>query len=240
MFEKRIEIWENTKEMAKEMTDPPTSVKIAHQSALLLPKKYAKSNVSFHNMDAIDLSFTFPNSVILNLSDDIYPGGSVDLGSGAQEESLFRRTNYHKTLLECYYPLKKADAVYSSHVSLFKESEANNWAKMPYVRYVNFIACPGLKYPQTEKKNHKRLTLKNINLLKKKIATVIQIAVQYKYNTIILGAMGCGAWHNPAEHVAEIFKEVLDENDGCIENYAFAILSTSVQTIDIFKQAFAT
>tara|TARA_B110000261_G_scaffold132641_1_gene149119 strand:- start:1134 stop:1409 length:276 start_codon:yes stop_codon:yes gene_type:complete len=76
-----------------------------------------------------------------------------------------------------------------------------------------------------------------------KIETIIQTAIKFKYETIIFGALGCGAWRNPPKHVAQIFKEVLN-------NY-FAILNTtdenymvrnrnkdSRKNVDIFKDVF--
>ena len=83
--------------------------------------------------------------------------------------------------------------------------------------------------------------------LKTKIKIIIQTAYRYNHDTIIFGAMGCGAWRNPIEHVAEIFKEVLEKHDGVIKNYYFAIMTTNEnnyitrihhtnKTIDIFKK----
>lgn len=62
--------------------------------------------------------------------------------------------------------------------------------------------------------------------MKNKIRLIIQTAIENKHETIIFGAMGCGAWRNPVKHVAEIFKYVLDECNGVILNYYFAILTT--------------
>lgn len=88
-------------------------------------------------------------------------------------------------------------------------------------------------------------------MMKTKIITIIQTAIKFKYETIIFGALGCGAWKNPPKHVAQIFKEVLNNYDGCILNYYFAIMNTtdenyivrnhnkdSRQNIDIFKDVF--
>ena len=63
--------------------------------------------------------------------------------------------------------------------------------------------------------------------------------------------MGCGAWKNPRKHVAQIFKDVLNECDGVILNYFFAIMNTNddsyivrdhnkdnISTFDIFSEVF--
>ncbi len=68
---------------------------------------------------------------------------------------------------------------------------------------------------------------------------MIQVAIQFNYDTIIFGALGCGAWRNPIEHVAEIFRDGLQKFDGTLLNFYFAIMTTnSNKTIDIFKNVF--
>ena len=90
----------------------------------------------------------------------------------------------------------------------------------------------------------KRLHEADVAKLRRKIKLIIQTAVRFDYDTIVFGAMGCGAWRNPAKHVAEIFKDVLQEYDGLIKNYFFAILSTvgddavKDSNITIFQKVF--
>lgn len=257
IFVKRIDCWLDTQKIADTLIDPSVSIKFVNNSEPM-DKRYEKSNITFDDIDCIDLSLQFNNKVlILNLADDCFPGGCVHNGSGAQEESLFRRTNYHKTLLIKYYPLKYNEIIYSPHVTLFKSSEKNNWKLIKPI-LLNFIACPGIRYPEVvfnEEKNRQELPDDKIEILKIKIETIIQTAYKYNYDTIIFGALGCGAWRNPIEHVAEIFKETLMKYDGVIKNYAFAIMGTNddtyiknyrnmadnnnKSTIDIFKQVFS-
>ena len=42
--------------------------------------------------------------LVLNMADDVRPGGCVAAGGGMQEESLFRRTNLRAHLLPSLYP----------------------------------------------------------------------------------------------------------------------------------------
>jgi uncharacterized protein (TIGR02452 family) len=114
----------------------------------------------------------------------------------------------------------------------------------------SFIACPGIKYPSVIHKQlgnnetEKRLNLDDVRRLKIKIKLIIQIANHYNHDTIIFGALGCGAWRCPSKHVAEVFKEVLIEHNGHIKNYVFAILNTSSNlqnkktTCSIFQEIF--
>jgi uncharacterized protein (TIGR02452 family) len=193
-------------------------------------------------MDTIDCCLSYsPNALVLNLADDDIPGGSVDYGSGAQEESLFRRTNYFCSLKEELYPIKHNEIIYSPGISVIKTSENTNWQLLDInnVPKVSFIACPGIKYPcPIIVDGNKQLNKKDTRILRNKIKTIIQTAIKYNHDTIIFGALGCGAWRNPITHVAQIFKEVLDKYDGVVLNYYFAIMSTpndKIKTIDVFK-----
>ncbi len=44
------------------------------------------------------------------------------------------------------------------------------------------------------------------------------------FDGIVLSAFGCGAFRNPPDHIARLFKSVCDEFTGCFRVIAFAIL----------------
>lgn len=266
-FVDRIDCWHDTRAICEKMQLPHPSVKVFYDPTWRNMAKRRMSMVQFVNKDAIDLALELmetngPRPLVLNLSDDCFAGGCVNQGSGAQEESLFRRTNYFQTLTDEFYPIEEDEAVYSPEVTVIKTSEATGWQLIPEVNrpILSFVACPGLKYPELEGESdfsdtkidkEPRLLEEDVEILKRKIALVIQTAVQYKHDTIIFGAMGCGAWRNPPKHVAEIFKYVLDSYDGVVLNYIFAILSVKDDnyivrrrqdhqkpTCDVFKEVF--
>lgn len=187
-------------------------------------------------------SLLFKNSLILNLADNYFPGGYVEEGAAAQEESIFRRTTYCKTLVKSLYPIENDEAIYSPNVSLLKMNEENDWKLYPDDKIkLQLIACPGIKYPST---NNERLNERDVQLLEVKIRLIIQCAVKYNHDIIIFGALGCGAWKNPPHHVAEIFKEILLEYDGIISTFVFAILTRKdnwcilkdKMVLDVFKE----
>jgi uncharacterized protein (TIGR02452 family) len=243
IFNDRIECWKDTQQCNLPV---PKSIKVVY-SKEPFKKIHPKSEIKFFDEDAIDLGLKFKNALVLNLADDNFAGGCVDVGSGAQEESLFRRTNLFKTLKQSMYPIKNNEAIYSPGVSVIKDTEQNKWKRYRNPKKLSFIACPGIKYPVTEKH---RLSEKDVKILRKKIKIIIQTAVRFGHDTIIFGAMGCGAWRNPVDHVAEIFKNVLEKYSGVVQNYYFAILSTpgdyivrnhnhnKVKSIDTFKSIF--
>lgn len=256
IFIKRIDCWNDTLNISNFLLPlPPPSLKIKYDNNLKYYKICRKSNIKFFNMDAIDCCLMHaPNALVLNLADDNFPGGCVAMGSGAQEEALFRRTNYCSSLKIDLYPIRNDEIIYSPDISVIKTNESTGWKLLDINRLtkISFIACPGIKFPETINVNDEiKLKETDVDILKNKIITIIQTAIKFKYETIIFGALGCGAWKNPAKHVAQIFKEVLNNYDGVILNYYFAILNTtnenyiirnhnkdSRKNIDIFEEVF--
>ena len=63
--------------------------------------------------------------------------------------------------------------------------------------------------------------------VKNKIRTIFRIAADNGQRNLVLGAIGCGAFRNPPRHVAELFREVLCEDDflGAFNRICFAVKS---------------
>ena len=59
-----------------------------------------------------------------------------------------------------------------------------------------------------------------------KIRTIFRIALQNNHNAIVLGAFGCGIFHNPPEDIAKCFDIVINEKEfkNAFEKIVFAIL----------------
>lgn len=183
--------------------------------------------------------------VVLNHSDDKWAGGNVYDGSPAQEESLWRRTNLCETQLQDFYPLKHSppEGIYTPLATVFKDTESNECNLLDTPWQTAFIAVPGIPYPIT--KNY-RLVDSDVEILKHKIRLILETAAHYNHDSLVLGPLGCGAWKNPAKHVAEIFKEVLAEYDGVFKKITFACLVSPacfVKTHNnylVFKSIFAS
>jgi uncharacterized protein (TIGR02452 family) len=247
-FVRRINCWLDTLALCEQLPiKPPASVKAKSWDTHVMydfiknreRRKENEPAIEFLNKDAIDVALDLlatgksQRPLVLNLADDSWPGGCVAQGSGAQEESLFRRSNYHQTLISDHtlYPIKDEEAVYSPEVIIVKSSEEDGWELYPVDQrpVLAFVACPGLRYPELvdDEDDEPRLKEEDVTRLKEKIGVILQIARQYKHDAIVLGALGCGAWRNPPKHVAEIFKSVLDTYEGMTPyRVIFAILST--------------
>eukprot|EP01120_Amphizonella_sp_Union-15-10_P013242 TRINITY_DN6125_c0_g1_i5.p1 TRINITY_DN6125_c0_g1~~TRINITY_DN6125_c0_g1_i5.p1 ORF type:complete len:257 (-),score=48.67 TRINITY_DN6125_c0_g1_i5:85-855(-) len=197
-----------------------------------LPKK---SKVYVEDDDCIDIAIKLKkegrNPLVLNMANARHPGGGYLNGAGAQEETLFRRTNYYQ-FLDPYnqqsksdnenYPIKDFGGIYSSNVLVFRKSEKEGYAFMENPIPLSFVAVaaypnPPLKNPTTMEEIYEVNT-------RRKIRSIFKIAWNHKHDCLILGAFGCGAFKNPPNHVAKIFKQVLDDYSKFFEAIYFAIL----------------
>merc|ERR1712166_401465 len=69
-----------------------------------------------------------------------------------------------------------------------------------------------------------QLDAKGVTVLRKKIIALLGAAHANGATKLVLSALGCGAFKNPPEHVAALFKEaLLGRFSGCFEHVVFAI-----------------
>ena len=231
-FHERIEAWRDTRRRVEEdaltwgKIKPPPSIKHVFD-----PKRApsAGTRVTVEDIDSIDCGLAYQalgfSPVVLNLADDCQPGGCVDIGSGAQEESLFRRTALYATLDQSMYPIGDDEGIYSPDVAVIKASEADGWAVYQQPKRMAFLTVPGVKYPRCVYADDKkpRLRPQDEARLRTKVRTMLQIASMHGHDAVVLGASGCGAWKCPPDHVAEIFRDVVDEYRGAFRVVAFAV-----------------
>ena len=267
-FLRRIACWKDTVRLTDaEVGAAPPSTKVTYDPVYAWGALFdergpssAPPAVAVEDMDTIDAGLHYQqqgyNPAVLNLADDCFPGGCVDVGSGAQEESLFRRTNLHSTLSLRFYPLMDGEVVYSPGVAVIKTSERDGWSRYhaPLPRLA-FIAGPAVKYPRcaaqpSDDGGARRLSHEDAERLRVKLRAVLQAAHKHGHDCVVLGAMGCGAWRNPPAHVAEVMRGVLEEEPRAFRRVVIAILGTapdSIQThlkraqasnLEVFERAF--
>lgn len=202
------------------------------------PKKFKNTKIYVQNIDsylkAIQLG---PDCAVLNMASRNNPGGGVSKGSRAQEEELCRRSNLlyslysyiskGKTLFDFEnkesYPIPTYGGIYSPGISIYRKPDTYGTYEEPFL--TNVISVSGVLHPTYDpvtrfmQKSFARMT-------KEKIRTIFRIALLNKHSKLVLGALGCGAFGNPPEHVALIFKEVLEEPEfkNSFEEICFAIL----------------
>ena len=81
--------------------------------------------------------------------------------------------------------------------------------------------------PELVKKGHLYFIADSlIEPTKEKMRTILRIAGKHGHDCLVLGAFGCGAFANPPNHVACLFKDVFSESEfqGFYKQVVFAIL----------------
>jgi uncharacterized protein (TIGR02452 family) len=79
------------------------------------------------------------------------------------------------------------------------------------------------------------------DLLKQRIARVLEVASAYGYDTLVLGAWGCGAFANDAKSTAQDFRAALEQKfSGAFKEVVFAIADWSPERrfLGPFRDAF--
>ena len=180
---------------------------------------------------------------VLNMASRRNPGGGVLNGSGAQEENLFRRSNLFASLYqfadyaaqygivkhEKQYPLDpNFGGIYSPDVTVFRSSESSGYALLDVPFQTSVVSVAALNNPEWKAINGRLRIVPNlIEPTKEKMRTILRIATKYNHTVLVLSAFGCGAFGNPPEHIALLFKEVFAETEfkGRFSLVVFAIIS---------------
>lgn len=254
----RREVWENTRAIVED-----NGYTLLDGSSVLLTdaKRYSQFyyktfNVSFKRSstppeitvtadDCLDAAHKWVNDglevAVLNMASRRNPGGGVTSGAGAQEEYLFRCSDYYKFLYryasyaEQYgltrshyqYPLdRNFGGIFSGGVTIFRENEATGYHLTDKPWKVNMIAVAGMNSPRLViEDGEERIAPELVEGVKNKIRTIFRIARDRGQENLVLGAIGCGAFHNPPKHVAELFREILCEHEffGAFQKICFAV-----------------
>lgn len=150
--------------------------------------------------------------LVLNMANRHTPGGGVEYGAGAQEECLFRSSNYYQTLypLEDKYPMDwNHGGIYSPKVTVFRGLEEDGYPLLEKPFDCAFAAVAAINNPELDSEG--KYTESSKEATKNKIRTILNIAHENKHGVLVLSAFGCGAFRNPPEQMAQLFKEVLEE-----------------------------
>ena len=243
----RVEVYNNTMELCKTKYKVPIlpSTRLNHIDIKLVPR-YKSTKVMVFDSDTIDAAITLKdkgyNPLLLNMSDYSIPGGCVTSGSIAQEENLFRRSNYFQHLTYDFYPMNDDKlghpAVYSPKVLVIKENEKKMYKLMNKPEYIDMIACPAIRFPDISPSDFTHYANKTeVDIMLEKIRMMLKVGYIYGHDVMVLSAAGCGAWGSPPEHTSEMFKQVLEEFSGAFKYVVFAILNSyDNKNFKVFEQ----
>jgi uncharacterized protein (TIGR02452 family) len=170
------------------------------------------------------------NVMVLNMASVWKPGGGVRTGKTAQEEVIFRRTNAFMTHPESYYPLEDWEMIYSPEVHVVRDS-SYKFLPEKEQRIISMLALPAIRNPQIYIENgiYYYTNSEDYDLMSKKIESIFLIGIHEKKEVLILGALGCGAYHNPVDAVLEIFQKMIKKYKNYFRYIGFAVLGIGKQ-----------
>ncbi|MBO4724105.1 MAG: TIGR02452 family protein [Bacteroidaceae bacterium] len=232
--------------------------------------KGESTQLSVLNQDCIlvtrDLVEQGYNPAVLNMASLYHPGGGVLQGSGAQEEELCRRSTLAISLYQFSLPggrygdladmvrvKRRAErypmdntygGIYSPDITFFRATQEEGYALLDEPFRAAVISVASLNY--NPKHGHNTLDNGNIPeadkpVLKEKIRTILRIGALKGHDSLVLGALGCGAFCTPPAQMARLFHQVLDEQEFEVrfKRIVFAIIdSPSSNNFKPFQKEF--
>ncbi|CAF3812014.1 unnamed protein product [Rotaria sp. Silwood1] len=224
------------------------------QTVQLTTTPYTETKVKVINEDCVTVYGNcckdYKKPLLLNMANATSPGGGYRKGDGAQEENLFRRSDYFRSLdveldhiyeetserfvcssdgqilplhdYQSMYPIDEYGAIYTSGLTFFRKSEQQGYDYMEQpLENVYSLAIAAYRNPKLD---GNMLSPQYSVGMRKKIENLFSIAYNHKHDCLILSALGCGAFRNPPEHVAKIFRSVIEQYAGFFQTIIFAIL----------------
>ena len=189
---------------------------------------------------------------VLNFANAYSPGGGVRMGAMAQEECLCRSSNLYAALtlpylITNYYKWNAkntgdmgTDAViYSPGVTVFKtDDEIPRELREPF--RVDVLTCAAPYYDPDKRKPVSMEKLEEV--FRNRIRNILEVAAARDVDILVLGAFGCGAFNNPPDLVAGVFRDLLvDRGYGrFFKKTVFAIKKNNEKNTNLsaFQKAF--
>lgn len=197
-------------------------------------------------LDSVRQEYTAdPKVICLNFASARNPGGGFLNGSQAQEESIARATGLYPCLLkgEGYYVANRAietclytdHMIYAPGVPLLKDEkgelleEAVNCSILtaPAVNTGVVLRNEPDHIPQIEPRMSRRIEM------------VLAVCAELQYETLILGAWGCGVFRNDPEVIAQMFHQHLHGKfKNQFKKVVFSIYAREERFIQPFQKYF--
>lgn len=236
------EVYRDTQRLCASMTCTESDLlrleDVAAVPALETPRK---TQYTVRNEDTLDMAARFVgmglNPLVLNMASAFKAGGGVARGARAQEEDLFRRTTACLTHPPEWYPLAPDMFIYSPRVTVVKDADHNPVADGPSFA---MIAMPALSKPKLRGADY-RLEADR-DLMQRKVDAIFQTAIKYGHDSLVLGALGCGAYANPPEAVCPLFQRAAAAYGAHFSHIGFAVLVVQPRdgrNLEVFQGAFA-
>lgn len=186
--------------------------------------------------------------LVLNMGSDRLPGGCSNFNGHGQEEELFRCTDLSKWLNPNFYPFEKECVIHSPKVTILKDHNHKILNNSPQIGILTVSAprCPSTipkysaikKFSKTIKKTDPDLEYQYVSHkrnMEAKINSIFKIALQYGYDSLVLGALGCGQYKNPVHAVVKLFQKSLLQYRKSFRFIGFAIMVLKPNDLKLFE-----
>ena len=215
------------------------------------PKVFAAEDTTFHC--ASRYASRGKRTAVLNFANAYSPGGGVKNGAAAQEECLCRSSNLYEALtlpylLKNYYKWNSrntgdmgTDAViWSPGVTVFRTDDLIPEDLFPWFQ-TDVLTCAAPYYDAGRKTPVPMEKLEEVFFAR--IRNILEVAASKGPDVLVLGAFGCGAFHNPPELVADVFRRLLVQRGygRYFEKVVFAVKGSEGpnRNLEAFREAFA-
>lgn len=203
--------------------------------------------ITITSEDSYQAASRYQDCMVMNFANAHNPGGGFLMGATAQEEALCRCSTLYESISsekagEMYKynntHLSKVESDYMlySDVCVFRNSKCE-LLEEPFLTGVITVPAPnriGAAMFASDKEVEETMI--------QRIRILSLIAYKQGKKNLVLGAWGCGAFHNSPKNVAQYFKTVLvDEGYGKLfDEVCFAIYgSENGKNIVAFRECFA-
>jgi len=177
--------------------------------------------------EAVSLKKKGYSPALLNPANAYTPGGGYKNGARAMEEDICRRSglalaidSVHKRVRN-FYPLRSESLLYNPSVPIFRygRDRAYSYMSAPVPIAVITSAALHLWSDNFNKKAFEKET-------EKRIHAQLAVAAEQGNDAVVLTAFGCGAFRNPPETVAKIYKSVIENQfKGVFKKITFAVIN---------------
>jgi len=212
---------------------------------------------------AMNLRKQYPDAkiAVMNFANAFHAGGGVTKGSSAQEECLCRTSTlypliYRKTLRDSFYkyhddkdsPRASDSLIYTEGVIICKTDE-DLPKRMPKEDWVTVdvitIAAPDLRdmsnlFAPLKGNGTFMADAELFGYHVKRAIHMLTVAASKKADILVLGAFGCGAFHNDPNVVARAYKVALEEFPKVFKHVEFAVYCPpgGSENYEVFKKQF--
>jgi len=193
---------------------------------------------------------------VLNMANAYVPGGAYIEGAVAQEENMFRRTDCHFRISEDEYDIR-LDRYLPEMTRLLSAEDGDVYLDVqhprvcirgPEDRSQSDLGYPWLPESQVFQFFELRAAARDLrdgsdfdpDDARRRISAQLDTLSNHQVRHVVLGAFGCGAFCNPALHVAQIYREEIAARTADFTVIAFAIYSAGYgpDNYTPFKEAF--